>query len=256
MKRYFTRAHTVRYDECDCNTLLTPTAFVRYMQDIASQDVEDAQLPGEGHWLVKRTLIDFAAPIPIHTRLELKTFGISFKRITSQRGYEARLADSPHSEPLISARTLWVYIDARGKPARIPEEIVRVWLPDGPEAPLSDPPFPAPPERTPETSTTTVRFSDIDLMHHMNNAAVVEALDNAAWEMYARHGIRPDTTRFEPLHYDIEYMESPAFGDSLNIQSWLEPADEQIVTLHQQIVREGKVMARACSQWKRFDRTS
>src|SRR5438270_179029 len=118
MNRQFCLTHTVRYDECNCDGVLTPAAFLRYMQEIAAQDAEDAHLEGEGYWVIKRTVMSFATPIPIHTRLELKTFGIGFTRITAQRGYEAHLASSPQAEPLASARTLWVYVDSHGRPVR------------------------------------------------------------------------------------------------------------------------------------------
>jgi hypothetical protein len=48
------------------------------MQDLAAQDAEDAQLSGNGHWVIKRTVITFTASVQIHTPLELKTYGIGF----------------------------------------------------------------------------------------------------------------------------------------------------------------------------------
>jgi acyl-CoA thioesterase FadM len=251
MRREFFHTHTVRYDECDCNGVLTPPAFLRYMQDIAALDAEDAQLSGNGYWVVKRTFITFASPITIHARLALKTYGLGFSRVTAQRGYEARLADEPQSEPIIAAHTLWVYVDPHGRPTRMPERTAQIWLPDGPLAPQSDEPFPITPAGTPATTTSTVRFSEIDPMRHLNNASAVEMLDNAAWGAYASAGITPDTARFDPLHYDIEYVDSPLFGDELTVQSWLHPLPTvgQECVRHQQITRAGKVMVRAHSRW-------
>src|SRR5258706_14685952 len=116
MNRQFCLNHTVRYDECNCDGFLTPAAFLRYMQDIAAHDAEDTRLAGDGYWGIKRTVISFGTPIPIHTRLELKTYGIGFTRITAQREYEARLAHAPKAEPLVSARTFWVQVDSHGLP--------------------------------------------------------------------------------------------------------------------------------------------
>lgn len=106
MNRQFSLTHTVRYDECNCDGFLTPAAFLRYMQEIAARDAQDAQLGGEGYWVIKRTLMTFAMPVPVHTRLELKTFGTSFTRITAQRGYEAHLSPETSFEALVSAHTL------------------------------------------------------------------------------------------------------------------------------------------------------
>ncbi len=249
MNREFWQTHTVRYDECNCDGVLTPTAFLRYMQDIAALDAADAHLSGNGYWVVKRSIISFNVPVPVHTKLEMKTYGIGFTRITAQRGYEAYVADTHTS--VISARTLWVYVGAHGRPTRLPEETVRVWLPDGPMSQQSETPQPTFPETLPETTLSRVQFSDIDLMKHLNNAAAVEMLDNASWQVYAKLGILPDTTTLSVLSYDIEYIDSPRFGDQLEIQSWLEPLPStgQECSRFQQIAREGKVMVKAYSRW-------
>ncbi len=251
MNRAFCLTHTVRYDECNCDGELTPAAFLRYMQEIASRDAEDAQLEGEGYWVIKRTLMSFARPIPIHTRLELKTFGIGFSRITAQRGYEAHLASATEDEPLVSARTLWVYVDRNGRPTRLPDRTAQIWLPDGVLQPQAEQPFPAFPEHLPITTSAVVRFSEIDLMQHLNNASTVEMLDNSSWEALARSEITPVLARFTIRDYDIEYTDSPRFGEQLEVRSWFEPFPiaGQEFNRFQQITREGKTMVRAHSRW-------
>ena len=251
MNRQFCLTHTVRYDECNCDGVLTPATFFRYMQEIAARDAEDARLVGEGYWVIKRTVISFATPIPIHARLELKTYGIGFTRITAQRGYEAHFASGPQDEPLVSARTLWVYVDANGRPARLPERTAQIWLPDEVLPPQPEQPFPTFPERLPVTTSAVVHFSEIDLMQHLNNASAVEMLDNAGWEALARSEITPAGARITIRHYDIEYGDSPRFGEHLEIQSWFEPfpvAGQEFTRL-QRITREGKTMVRARSRW-------
>jgi acyl-CoA thioesterase FadM len=253
MRRQFCQTHTVRYDECNCDGFLTPTAFLRYMQNIAALDAEDAQLGGDGYWVIKRTVISFAEPVPMYTKLELRTYGIGFTRITAQRGYEARIVGKQPEQPVVSARSLWVYVDPRGRPMRLPEDTARIWLPDGPLPQQPEQPFPAFPERAPISTEASIRFSDIDLMRHLNNAAVVELLDNAAWDAYATGEITPDTAQFAALSYDIEYIDSPRFGEQLTIQSWLDPfpTTRREFSRFQQIVRDEKVMVRAYSRWLR-----
>ncbi|GAC1346685.1 MAG: hypothetical protein NVSMB27_10700 [Ktedonobacteraceae bacterium] len=251
MNRQFCLTHTVRYDECNCDGALMPAAFLRYMQDIAARDAKDAQLNGDGYWVIKRTVISFATPISIHARLELKTYGIGFTRITAQRGYEAHQALSPQDEPLLSARTLWVYVDSSGRPARLPERTAQIWMPEGVLAPRPEQPFPAAPLRLPITTSAVVQFSEIDLMQHLNNASAVEILDNAGWEALASSEITPARARLTIRYYDIEYVDSPRFGERLEVQSWFEPfpAAGQEFTRFQHITREGKTMVRARSRW-------
>lgn len=254
MNRQFCLTHTVRYDECNCDGVLTPAAFLRYMQEIAARDAEDVQLGGEGYWVIKRTVIAFSTPIPIHTKLELKTYGIGFTRITAQRGYEAHLATAPGEEALVSARTLWVYVDPQGRPTRLPERTAQIWLPDGARPPQPEPPFPAAPLHAPVTTSAVVQFSQIDLMHHLNNASAVEMLDNASWEALAARDITPAGVRFTIRRYDIDYADSPRFGDRLEVQSWFEPlpAEGQEFTRFQRITQAGKTMIQARSQWLCF----
>lgn len=252
MKRQFRSHYMIRYDEGDCYGFMKPAAFLRYMQDIASLDAEDAQLEGNGYWVVKRTVISFRAPVPVHKTLELVTYGLGFTRITAQRAYDARPVGQEENPPVVAARSLWVYIDPRGRPTRLPERTSQIWLPDGPESQIPDAPWMPFPQREPEPSTHIVRFSDTDVMKHINNATYVEVLDNAGWEAYARVGITPETATILALEYDIEYLESARLGDQLEIQTWLEPAAPvagQEFTRLQQVTRNGAVFVRARSRW-------
>lgn len=251
MRRQYCHSYTARYDEGDCYGHLTPTAFLRYTQDIAALDAEDIQLPADGYWIIKRTVINFAAPVQMHTRLEMQTYGMSFSRITAQRGYEARIAGASQDEPVITARSLWVYVDKRGRPTRMPAGTAEIWLPDGSVAPQPEPAFPALPEREPELAEAVVRFSDVDLMRHMNNAAYVEVLDNAAWESYTRAGITAENAVLNALQYDIEYLESALLGEKLTIKTWFDttPVPGETFVRYQQILRGEVVLARAWSRW-------
>ena len=256
MKRQFRQHYMVRYNESDCYGLMRPEAFLRYMQDIAFLDAGDAQLGGDGNWIIKKTFVSFTRPIPMHTQLELKTYGLGFTRITAQRAYDAYISrnDSVGQEqdkPVVAARSLWVYVDARGRPARLPERTAQIWLPDGPEPQIPDSPWPEFPARAPERVSYTVRFSDIDLMKHINNATYVEVLDNAGWEAYTKAGIRPDTAEMHALDYTIEYLDSVRLGEQLEIQTWLEPfpSPGQQFTRLQQVMRNDTLLVKARSSW-------
>ena len=52
-------------------------------------------------------------------------------------------------------------------------------------------------------------------MQHLHHASTVEMLDNPGWEALARCEITP--ARFTIHHYDIEYGDSPRFGDHLEV---------------------------------------
>jgi YbgC/YbaW family acyl-CoA thioester hydrolase len=251
MSRQFRHTYTVRYDEADSYGSLTPTAFLRYMQDIAALDTEDAHMNDDGYWIIKRTIVSFRQPVTLLTRLEITTYGMGFTRITAQRGYDARIVGSEDKDPIISARTIWVYVDARGRPARIPARTTEVWFPDGSISPQPDTPWLPFPQDPPEQIVYPVRFSDIDSIGHMNNAAYVETLDNAAWETYRKLDITQENTTINALEYEIEYKGSARLGDQIEIQTWFDPspATGQDVNRLQLITRAGVELVRARSHW-------
>ena len=57
---------------------------------------------------------------------------------------------------------------------------------------------------------------------HLNNASVVEILDNAGWEALTSNEITPANARFTICDYDIEYSDSPRFGEQLEILNWFD----------------------------------
>jgi acyl-CoA thioesterase FadM len=144
-----------------------------------------------------------------------------------------------------------VYVDPRGRPARLPERTAQIWLPGETLAPQPEAAFPPLPTSEPELADRVVHFSHVDLARHLNNASAVEMLDDAAWEACAQAGILPDTASFAIRHYDIEYVDSPRYGAELAIQTWFEPLPiaGQEFTRVQQITRADKVMVRARSRW-------
>jgi len=221
------------------------------MQEIAARDAEDARLGGVGYWVIKRTVMTFATPVPVHITLALKTYGIGFTRITAQRGYEAQWPSTPGDEALVSARTLWVYVDLHGRPMCLPERTAQIWLPDGAQPRQAEPPFPAAPLHPPATTAGVVQFSQIDLMHHLNNASAVEMLDDADWEALGAREITPTRAKLTIRRYDIDYGDSPHFGDRLEVESWFEPLPEvgREFTRFRRITRAGKTMIQARLLW-------
>lgn len=251
MARQFRHMYTVRYDEADIYGNLTPTAFLRYMQDIAALDSEDANVDDDGYWIIKRTIVSFHQPVPLLSRLEVTTYGMGFKRITAQRGYDARIIGAENQDPIISARSTWVHVDAYGKPSRIPALSLEAWRPDSSTALQADQPWLPFPQEPAEHSNYSVRFSDIDSIGHMNNAAYVETLDNVAWEIQSKLGLTPKETTVNALEYEVEYKESARLGDQLEIQTWFDPipATDQHASRLQLITRGGVELVRARSRW-------
>lgn len=251
MQLRFKRTYEVRFDECNLYGFVTPASALRYLQDIAGWHAYHISAGEPGIWVARRTILEFIAPIPARSVLEIETYSLGFTKVTGQRGYDVRL---PNGDLALKGRTLWVYLDARGRPARVPasyQEIARLT-----GIPQDEAPLPPDPPRTPFVSSAPVRFSDLDVMSHMNNAAYVELFDNVAWEAFAGIGLLPDngTGQLFPLHYDIEYQASAQAGDLMTVRSWFEKGAvngpnfefEQV----QRVFRDNTTLARSRSRWR------
>jgi acyl-CoA thioesterase FadM len=253
MRREFSAPYTVRYDEVDCFGLLKPAAFVRYMQDIAWRDAADARLDGDGFWVVKRSVLRFNAPVAANTVLDLYTYALGFTRVTAQRAYDAYTRGEPRREPLVSGRTLWVYLDARGRPGRLPARTSDIWLPDGPVEQQPEVPLPTFPQAEPAHMHYTIQFSDLDIMKHYNNASYVELLDNAGWDACAGMGITPDTTELHACEYEIEYNESARLGQQVDVHTWWDPSPPvtQENIRYQRVTSDNHLLVQARSRWRK-----
>lgn len=250
----FRREYIVRYDECNVFNVVTPAAILRYLQDIAVIDAEQAELMGTGNWVARRTIMECKTPIEARAKIEIETYPLGFTKVTAQRGYFLRLAGQSQSEPLVKARTLWVYLDTRGRPARITPEMLAVWLPPGSPTPtqLTEAEWPSFPDRQPYQEKAPVLFSDLDVMGHMNNAAYVELLDDTAWQIFGEFGVVPSGASGypRPLHYDIEYAASAMPGDLLEVDTWFRALEKPGEFEQLQRIRRGDtLLVRARSRW-------
>src|SRR4029453_15199163 len=127
---------------------LRPNGLLRFLQQAASDasaavgfDVEWYERAG-ALWVIRRTIVDFLAPILYRDDLEVRTWVADIRRVRSQREYEVRRG----RDATVVARgsTDWVYIDlARGTPVQPPEEMGKRLMPAVGGQP--GPPPPAPP---------------------------------------------------------------------------------------------------------------
>jgi acyl-CoA thioesterase FadM len=249
MPRKFIRRYDVRYDDCTLHPFLTPAAALRYMQDIASLDAADSPLPDNSVWVARRTVLEFHKPVPVRAEVEITTFPMGFTKVTALRAYDLRI--SGEENPAVQGRTLWVYLDERGRPRRMPDVVEKFWLPEGNLGQRAEAPFPAVPESEPENYAFCVPLSYLDVMAHVNNTKYVELLDDAIWEGLKKYGATLNSA-LTPVYYDIEYLESATLGENLTVQSWFAstPTTGTTFGVIQQIKRGTTNLIRAHSRWQ------
>ena len=145
----------------------------RALQDAATEDWEDCGIVTDALWLARRTSFRRVGPWPvIYDRLRLTTFCAGVGAAWAERRTNIYVGD----QLVIEAASLWVPVDPRGFPVRIPATFHEIFgeAMNGRRVsgrvPVSVPPADAP--RRP----WTLRRADLDVIGHINNAAVWQAV--------------------------------------------------------------------------------
>src|SRR5687768_1754193 len=186
-----TSTFRVRYYECDGYGHVTNSNYLRYMQEAA---FDASAAVGYGMqkyaemgrvWLVRETDIDYLQPITYGDIIEVKTWVADFRKVRSRRAYEMRNVAT--DQMVAKAMTDWAFMDvSTSRPAAITDEIIDAYWPDArPDTipPRQKHPAPPPPPINVFTMKQVVKWRDIDPMNHVNNAAYISYMDNAAFEV-------------------------------------------------------------------------
>jgi len=145
----------------------------RALQDAATEDWEDCGIVTDALWLARRTSFRRVGPWPvIYDRLKLTTFCAGVGAAWAERRTNVYVGD----QLVIEAASIWVPVDPRGFPVRIPATFHEIFgeatkgrRVSG-RVPVSTPPEGA--SRRP----WPLRRADLDVIGHVNNAAVWQAV--------------------------------------------------------------------------------
>jgi len=171
--RRFTVQSLVRLSDAQPSGHLRLDGVARALQDAATEDWEDCGIDTDALWLARRTSFRCVGPWPtLYQRLSLTTFCAGVGAAWAERRTNLYV-DGALS---IEAASLWVPVDPRGFPVRIPESFHRIFgeamagrRVSG-RVPISAP--------SPEALTRpwSLRRADLDVIGHVNNAAVWQAV--------------------------------------------------------------------------------
>lgn len=144
----------VRHYEMDALGHVNNAVYLHYLEQAAIEHSAAAGYPDErtrelgGLWLVRKHEIEYLRPAAAGDVLQVITWAVEFKGARAFRDYaiyriegasnglDGLPADGfvapghiPAGEPLVRARTLWVWADrASGRPRRIPAELYPAFL--------------------------------------------------------------------------------------------------------------------------------
>ena len=196
-------------------------------------------------WVLSRLSIEMNEYPGWGDKIRVKTWLLESSRLFAFRDFSILKEDG---KIIGGAKSAWVVLNLKTrKPQRIEPFLKDLNpLPDqhGAETKLDKLPAPSHPG---EETFFTVRYSDLDMHQHVNNARYIEwVLDSYSFEMNQTHHI----TTFE-----INFLAESNCGDKLSIQSERQK-DSTPIFLHSIIRKEdNRELCRARVRWKRAEVT-
>ncbi len=262
MPRVYTTSFDIHHCELDAFGELRASTYARLLQQAATEASTAAGYPEQWYaeagtfWLVRRTVIEYGRPLRPRDTLQVRTWVADFRRVRSLRAYELSLGGQ--SVLAAQAHTDWVYVDRQsGRPQRIPSEMIDRFMPAGGSAPLAREPRAdgARPSGA-FCGARTVEFRDLDALAHVNNAAYLDFVEQAALDASAGAGWPLERVVglggcWRPRAHDIEYLAEALYGDRLHCITWVTAQEGAEIERRSEMrrARDDCLLARARSRW-------
>jgi acyl-CoA thioester hydrolase len=255
-----TRTFRVRFYECDANGHLNSAYYLRYMQETAFEASAAAGYDMtrydqmQRHWLIRESQVEYLLPLRYDQRVAVTTWIADFRRVTSRRAYEFRLAET--GELAARAFTDWVFLDtANNRPSSIPQSLVDDFFPEGTPAHFPPrKPFPTSPPPPPGVFCMhrQVAWQDIDAMQHVNNAVYMEYVNECSFQVCAAFHW-PWQRMLEQgfviflRQARLQYLQPAVLDDELEIATWVSSLHRASAGRHYTIhrARDGILLAQA-----------
>ncbi|MGC8510608.1 MAG: acyl-ACP thioesterase domain-containing protein [Acidimicrobiales bacterium] len=179
--RHFTRTRRVRLGDADVDGVLRPDGVARYLQDVAGDDADDTVVISEEVWVVRRTAMRVAAGGAwprLGEEVTLTTWCSGTGAAWAERRTDLRVGERLMMESV----ALWVPVDPTGRPVRLRPSFFDVYGEAAAGRHVSGRVTVVAPPASSAPRPWCVRRSDLDVIGHVNNAAVWSALSEVATE--------------------------------------------------------------------------
>jgi acyl-ACP thioesterase len=210
--RTFTVGRRVRFGDLSPGGRLRFDALARFLQDVSSDDTADAGLANDVAWVVRRVAVEVTASPQFREQLSLTTFCSG----TGGRWAERRVSVTGDAGAALQAVSLWVHLDAEsGRPVTLPADFHACYdeAAQGRQVSARLQHHSQVPDRA-EVVSWSLRFTDFDLLGHVNNAATWAMVEEA---LASRGHLRP------PMWAELEYRLAIERGDRVELAVADEP---------------------------------
>lgn len=267
MPRIYHQQFPIRYYECDPYGHVNNAHYLRYATEAALGASADAGYDSARYaelgttWWIREAGIEYLRPARYGETLDVKTWVSDFRRVRSRREYEMTIMGT--DELAARAWTDWIYLDQQtGQPGRIPPGMQLAFFPEGaPSAAPRRTPFPAPPSAPPGAfrARRRVRWHQLDMVGHMNNAWYLSLLEDVAIDAAESRGWpmqRSTEAGFGIVarEHRIEYVRPAQLGEDLAVTTYIGEFRRASATRHYRIEVDegpdaGTLVARAQTLW-------
>ena len=210
----------VRYSECGQDNKIKISSIINYFQDCTT---ENSEMAGVGYdylkernraWLLNSWQVFIHRRPEVGEKIEVSTWATGFHGVFGPRDFQMK---SPQGEELVSAHSLWVYVDTQiGRPVKPSEEEMSAYEVEEPLAITSASRKIQVPDEMQEVDTFLVHKYHIDTNNHVNNAKYIEIACEALPEEFCVKGLR------------VEYKKAAVYGDAMILKSSL--MEDKLIT--------------------------
>ena len=236
----------VRAFEVDANDRLKVNTILDYFQDAASNDAERLNfgytnfVPMGLTWVLSWAKFEFIKFPKFSDEIKIQTWGKKQFKLFSMRDY---LLFNSKDEVICKGTSAWLLIDSKSlRPKILPQLFPEIKMLDSKDA-LSDLPQKIiPSSKTENIYSTKIRYSDIDLNQHANNAKYIELmLDCFDQEFHKKHTMKTLT---------VSYNAQSKYGDEIQLSKGIEKDIPLTHYVEAKNLNNGKKVFQSLIGWK------
>ena len=177
--RLYSHVRQVRLSDAGPDGILRPDGVARYLQDVATDDWAASGLDQSERWVVRRTAIR-VVPSGRSPELGELVSLVTWCAGTGPAWAERRTDVEVDGDVMVEAVALWVLLDPSGRPLRLGQGFHDVYGEATGGRRVSGRIAAVPVPADAATRPWPIRRADLDVVGHVNNAAVWAALTEVA----------------------------------------------------------------------------
>jgi len=208
--RIFRTSARIRLSDMESTGRLRLDAIARYLQDAATDDVEETGWGAPEHlWVLRSIRIDVIVPCLADQRIAIATWGSGFSALAAARRWSLE-GDRGGG---IEVDSVWIHLGPDARPARIGAGFDAYAQAAGGRVASTRLLLQAPPKDAPRMAWP-LRMTDVDVLGHVNNAAYWSAVEHQL------HGREPDLRA--PVRARLDYRHPLDLGEDVELVEWSE----------------------------------